>query len=388
MNVGPPPISPARPSQRHDGVTVAQRADDAEASVALCRAKPIISTVANLDLAGARRDADREAFGQVVDGRSESDDQPRSGARARVRVGLWRPSTAARRGTARDRRQRRGGPQADARGCQGPRSQAKPPTAARTSPRRGRSLPRRPRTRRPRPQRSQSRGPERPPTGTPDAHREHRQPTRVRASMSGSRPTGRPGRSRNPPGRRVVLSPRRHGLRVGEPLNRGPGGPLAFRWGSRAMPCLVVLVALISPRLALFAMWLFSDVLVRRLRQLIVPLLGLRAALDDARLRACGRRHQRGPRVEYSSWGLRSWYMGSYAGGRSSRAERDWARAPPRARAGRRDRRAARRAARVGVRAGSEPSAGGCRARGHRGGIAALARRRARSPPCAGAPSA
>jgi hypothetical protein len=40
------------------------------------------------------------------------------------------------------------------------------------------------------------------------------------------------------------------------------------------MPCLVVLLALISPRLALFCLWLFSDVMSRAFDSLIVPLLG------------------------------------------------------------------------------------------------------------------
>ena len=40
------------------------------------------------------------------------------------------------------------------------------------------------------------------------------------------------------------------------------------------MPCLVVLLALISPRLALFALWLFSDVLSDAYDSWIVPLLG------------------------------------------------------------------------------------------------------------------
>lgn len=40
------------------------------------------------------------------------------------------------------------------------------------------------------------------------------------------------------------------------------------------MPCLVVLLALISPRLALAAMWLFSDILSRAYDSWIVPLLG------------------------------------------------------------------------------------------------------------------
>jgi hypothetical protein len=40
------------------------------------------------------------------------------------------------------------------------------------------------------------------------------------------------------------------------------------------MGCLVVLFALISPRLALFAVWLFSDLLSRAFEEWWVPLLG------------------------------------------------------------------------------------------------------------------
>ncbi len=40
------------------------------------------------------------------------------------------------------------------------------------------------------------------------------------------------------------------------------------------MPCLVALLALISPRLALFFLWLFSDVLEDAYEEWIVPLLG------------------------------------------------------------------------------------------------------------------
>ena len=40
------------------------------------------------------------------------------------------------------------------------------------------------------------------------------------------------------------------------------------------MPCLVVLLALISPRLAIFALWLFSNVLDRAYDSWIVPLIG------------------------------------------------------------------------------------------------------------------
>jgi hypothetical protein len=40
------------------------------------------------------------------------------------------------------------------------------------------------------------------------------------------------------------------------------------------VPCLVVLLALISPRLALFGMWVFSDILGRAYDSWIVPLIG------------------------------------------------------------------------------------------------------------------
>ena len=40
------------------------------------------------------------------------------------------------------------------------------------------------------------------------------------------------------------------------------------------MPCLIALVALISPRLAIFALWLFSNVLDRAYDSWLLPLLG------------------------------------------------------------------------------------------------------------------
>ena len=40
------------------------------------------------------------------------------------------------------------------------------------------------------------------------------------------------------------------------------------------MACLVFLLALVSPRLALFAIWLFTDLLSRAFDSWIVPLLG------------------------------------------------------------------------------------------------------------------
>jgi hypothetical protein len=42
----------------------------------------------------------------------------------------------------------------------------------------------------------------------------------------------------------------------------------------RAIGCFVVLFALISPRLALFALWLFGDLLSRAFEGWFVPLLG------------------------------------------------------------------------------------------------------------------
>ena len=40
------------------------------------------------------------------------------------------------------------------------------------------------------------------------------------------------------------------------------------------MPCLSLLLALISPRLALFAMWLLSDILGRAFDTSLLPVLG------------------------------------------------------------------------------------------------------------------
>jgi uncharacterized membrane protein YecN with MAPEG domain len=40
------------------------------------------------------------------------------------------------------------------------------------------------------------------------------------------------------------------------------------------MPCVVVLLALISPRLALFCLWIFSSVLSRAFESWFIPLLG------------------------------------------------------------------------------------------------------------------
>ena len=40
------------------------------------------------------------------------------------------------------------------------------------------------------------------------------------------------------------------------------------------MPCLVALLALISPRLALFVIWLFSDLLSTAFQSWLIPLIG------------------------------------------------------------------------------------------------------------------
>lgn len=42
----------------------------------------------------------------------------------------------------------------------------------------------------------------------------------------------------------------------------------------RAIGCLVILFALISPRLALFGIWIFSDLLSRAFESWIEPLIG------------------------------------------------------------------------------------------------------------------
>jgi hypothetical protein len=40
------------------------------------------------------------------------------------------------------------------------------------------------------------------------------------------------------------------------------------------MPCLLALIALLSPRLALFLLWIFSDVLSRAFSSWVIPLVG------------------------------------------------------------------------------------------------------------------
>jgi hypothetical protein len=40
------------------------------------------------------------------------------------------------------------------------------------------------------------------------------------------------------------------------------------------VPCLAAVLALISPRLAIFALWLFSDILSRSMDSWLLPLIG------------------------------------------------------------------------------------------------------------------
>jgi hypothetical protein len=55
---------------------------------------------------------------------------------------------------------------------------------------------------------------------------------------------------------------------------RGPDRRRRASGYGLAIGCFLVLFALISPRLALFALWLFSDLLSRAFDGLLVPLLG------------------------------------------------------------------------------------------------------------------
>lgn len=48
----------------------------------------------------------------------------------------------------------------------------------------------------------------------------------------------------------------------------------ATRVASWEMPCLVLLLAVLSPRLALIALWLFDDLLSRAFDGWLVPLIG------------------------------------------------------------------------------------------------------------------
>jgi hypothetical protein len=92
------------------------------------------------------------------------------------------------------------------------------------------------------------------------------------------------------------------------------------------MPCLVVLLALISPRLALFAIWLFSDILGDAYDSWIVPLLGFFllpwTTLAYAGLWSAGSNEVTG--FEWFIVGLAFVIdLGSYAGGSSRRRSHD-----------------------------------------------------------------
>src|SRR5947199_9684881 len=61
----------------------------------------------------------------------------------------------------------------------------------------------------------------------------------------------------------------------GEPRREAPSRRGWTGIGNVAgMPCLVALFALISPRLALFVIWLFTNLLSRAFESWVVPLLG------------------------------------------------------------------------------------------------------------------
>jgi hypothetical protein len=92
------------------------------------------------------------------------------------------------------------------------------------------------------------------------------------------------------------------------------------------MPCLIVLLALISPRLALFAMWLFSDILGDAYDSWVLPLLGFFVlpwtTLAYAGMWSAGTNEVYG--FEWFIVGLAFVIdLGSYAGGGSRRAKRD-----------------------------------------------------------------
>jgi len=92
------------------------------------------------------------------------------------------------------------------------------------------------------------------------------------------------------------------------------------------MPCLVALLALISPRLAIFALWLFSNVLDRAYDSWLLPLLGFFllpwTTLAYAVMWDTGTRTVDG--FEWFIVVLAFLFdLGSYAGGRSYRGARD-----------------------------------------------------------------
>jgi hypothetical protein len=92
------------------------------------------------------------------------------------------------------------------------------------------------------------------------------------------------------------------------------------------MPCLLALLALLSPRLALFALWLFSSVLDRAYDSWLLPLLGFFllpwTTLAYAVMWDTGTRTVSG--FEWFIVGLAFLAdLASYAGGRSYRDSRD-----------------------------------------------------------------
>ena len=90
------------------------------------------------------------------------------------------------------------------------------------------------------------------------------------------------------------------------------------------MPCLLALLALISPRLALFAMWLFSNMLDRAYEGWLLPVLGFFflpwTTLAYAVMWDVGT-----PKVDGFEWFIVIlaflFDLGSYAGGRSYRRD-------------------------------------------------------------------
>jgi hypothetical protein len=92
------------------------------------------------------------------------------------------------------------------------------------------------------------------------------------------------------------------------------------------MPCVLVLLSLISPRLALFAIWLFSDILGDAFDSWIVPLVGFFVlpwtTLAYAGLWSVGTNEVYG--FEWFIVGLAFVVdLGSYVGGRSRRGRSD-----------------------------------------------------------------
>ena len=92
------------------------------------------------------------------------------------------------------------------------------------------------------------------------------------------------------------------------------------------MPCLVALVALISPRLALFVMWLFSNMIDRAYEGWLLPVLGF-FLLPWTTLAYAVMWDVGTLKVDGFEWFIVILAfladLGSYAGGRSYSASRD-----------------------------------------------------------------